>query len=103
MFAQQQQQHQAALAALSSRGGLSESVNGSPMAAVGSNSPFTAAATDSPASKIGRMRIDKTPIRDQDDQFSLAVGAWPKLLSEAFTCCLGNSSMECMCLLPASH
>lgn len=77
MLAQQQQQHQAAVAALSSRGGgLSESVNGSPMAAAGGGSPFTAGtqgATDSSASKIGRMRIDKTPPRDQDDQFSLAV------------------------------
>lgn len=72
---QQQQQHQAAVAALSSRGaGLSEStVNGSPMAAGGGGSPFTVGATDSPqTSKIGRMRIDKTPPRDQDDQFSLA-------------------------------
>lgn len=76
MLAQQQQQHQAAVAALSSRGGgLSESVNGSPMAAAGGGSPFTGGtgATDSSASKIGRMRIDKTPPRDQDDQFSLAV------------------------------
>jgi regulator of replication initiation timing len=75
---QQQQQHQAAVAALSSRGGgLSEAtVNGSPMAAGGGGSPFTGGvgATDSPqTSKIGRMRIDKTPPRDQDDQFSLAV------------------------------
>jgi len=77
MLAQQQQQqlHQAAMAALSSRGGLSESVSGSPMAAAGNNSPFAAAGgADSPASKIGRMRFDRTPPRDQDE-LSLAVSA----------------------------
>lgn len=74
---QQQQQHQAAIAALSSRGGLTgrESFSGSPMAAAGSSSPFTASGADSPrGSKIGRMRVDKTPPRDQDE-FSLAVGS----------------------------
>jgi chromosome segregation ATPase len=71
---QQQQQHQAAIAALSNRGGLSESLNGSPMAAAGSSSPFAHGGGDSPASKIGRMRIDRTPPRDQDE-LSLTVGA----------------------------
>lgn len=99
---QQQQQHQAAMAALSSRGGLSESLNGSPMAAAGS-SPFAHGGGDSPASKIGRMRIDKTPPRDQDE-LSLTVGkvsAVVQYRTVLFHPCLakGPAAQSCACVL----